>query len=249
VIAAIYDIHGNLPALRAVLSDAARQGVSGYVIGGDVAAGPLPAETIGELTALTHRAEFVRGNADREVVDAYDRGQVNVSDVEDPAARAAVYAAGRISLHQRDFLDSFLPSLRIEVPGLGDVLFCHGSPRSDSEILTSITPERRLSEVLALVEEATVVCGHTHQQFDRTVGGVRVINAGSVGIPYEGRPGAYWALLGPGVELRRTEYDLRSALDELEASGFPDLHEMVRDSLLDPADPGEVARLFEGQAT
>jgi diadenosine tetraphosphatase ApaH/serine/threonine PP2A family protein phosphatase len=182
-------------------------------------------------------------------VDAYDRGQVDVSDVEDPAARAAVYAAGRISLDQRDFLDSFLPSLRMEVPGLGDVLFCRGSPRSDSEILTSITPEGRLGEVLALVEEAIVVCGHTHQQFDRTVGGVRVINAGSVGIPYEGRPGAYWALLGPGVELRRTQYDLRSAVDELEASGFPDLDEMLRDSLLDPADPGEVARLFEGQAT
>jgi hypothetical protein len=80
------------------------------------------------------------------------------------------------------------------------------------------------------------------------VGGVRVINAGSVGIPYEGRPGAYWALLGPGVELRRTEYDLRSAVGELEASGFPDLDEMLRESLLEPVDPGEVARLFEGQA-
>jgi diadenosine tetraphosphatase ApaH/serine/threonine PP2A family protein phosphatase len=93
-----------------------------------------------------------------------------------------------------------------------------------------------------------IVCGHTHQQFDRSIDGWRVVNAGSVGVPYEGKPGAYWALLGSDVELRRTEYDLERALEELRAGGFPDTDEMVKESLLEPIDPEEVSRFFEAMA-
>jgi predicted phosphodiesterase len=247
-VAALYDIHGNLPALRAVLADAARADVDAIIVGGDVAAGPLPAKTIDRLIALGERARFVRGNADREVVDAYDQGARDPNAETDPARRAAAFTASRISPHQRDFLASFAPTVALEIAGLGATLFCHGSPRSDTEVVTAITPDERLRNILGGVDEPTVVCGHTHRQFDRQIDGWRLVNAGSVGMPYEGRAGAYWAVLGPEVELRRTDYDLDAALAELRAGGFADLDEMVRESLIDPLDPAEVAEFFERQA-
>jgi predicted phosphodiesterase len=247
-VAALYDIHGNLPALRAVLADVAREGVGTIVVGGDVAAGPLPRQTIEQLMALGERARFVRGNADREIVNAYDQGRREIEAERDPAVRAAAFAASRISRDHRDFLAGYAPRLTLEVEGLGQTLFCHGSPRSDAEIITSATPQQRLREILGGIEERVVVCGHTHRQLDRRVDDSRVVNAGSVGVPYEGSPGAYWALLGPDVELRRTEYDLEAAITELRAGGFPDLDEMVQESLLEPMDPDEVAEFFERQA-
>ena len=246
-VAALYDIHGNLPALRAVLADAEREGIDAFVIGGDVASGPMPRETIERLMELGSRARFVRGNSDREVVDAHDR-HIGVSEANDPALRPAVFAAACISSDQRDFLAGFPPTVELDLKALGGVLFCHGTPRSDSEIITRLTPEQRLRELLEGVEQPVVVCGHVHQQFDRQVDRWRVVNAGSVGVPYEGAPGAYWAQLGERVELRRTEYELAPALAELRASGFPELDEMLKESLLEPLDPAEVAEFFERQA-
>lgn len=247
-VAAVYDVHGNLPALRAVLADIAREGISATVLGGDVASGPLPQRTIAQLMAMGTRLRYVRGNSDREIVEAYDSRRLDIDAETDPAMRWAAFAAARISRTEREFLDSFPPRIVIDIDGLGPTLFCHGSPDSDTEIITTSTPDTRLAELLGGVEEPTVVCGHTHRQFDRRVGRWRVVNAGSVGLPYEGRPGAYWALLGPDIELRRTHYDLDRALAELRADGFPDLDDMLAESLLDPADPDEVAQIFETQA-
>jgi predicted phosphodiesterase len=248
-VAALYDIHGNLPALRAVLRDVERAQAGAIVIGGDVAAGPLPSQTLQLLMTLGERARFVRGNADREIVEAYDAGRNDPNAEEDPPARAFAFAVGHISRSERDVLAGFQSTAVLDVDGLGPTLFCHGSPRSDSEIITTATSEERLREILATVEQNVVVCGHTHRQFDRSCNGWRVVNAGSVGVPYEGRAGAYWALLGPGVELRRTEYDLDQAVAELGSGGFPDLKEIITDSLLDPVDPDQVAEFFEHQAT
>ena len=115
------------------------------------------------------------------------------------------------------------------------MLFCHGSPRSDEEIITAVSPEERLAPMLEGVAEDTVVCGHTHHQFDRAVLGKRLLNAGSVGMPYEDEPAAYWLLLGRRAELRRTAYDIAAAAERLRASGFPDVDElMLRESLLEP---------------
>jgi predicted phosphodiesterase len=97
--------------------------------------------------------------------------------------------------------------LAVEVEGLGSVLFFHWSPRSDEEIITRLTADERLAPMVDDVAEPVVVCGHTHVQFDRAIDDRRVINAGSVGMPYQHQPGAYWALLTDVVELRRTEYD------------------------------------------
>jgi predicted phosphodiesterase len=122
----------------------------------------------------------------------------------------------------------------VEVDGLGAVRFCHGSPRGDTELVTFATPERRMRDLLAGVEERVLVTAHTHVQFDRRVAGVRSINAGSVGMPYEGRAGAYWALLGPDVELRRTEYDVDESARRYRESGDPSAEAMVEILLLPP---------------
>jgi predicted phosphodiesterase len=248
-VAALYDIHGNGPALRAVLADVERAGPDLVVVGGDVAGGPMPAATLETLAAL-RATRWVRGNGDREMVDAYDaRAAGREPPAETPAQATAAWASARLSPAQRDLLDSFAPVVRVDVTGLGPTLFCHGSPRSDTEILTSLTPDARLGQALAEVDEPLVVCGHTHQQFDRRAGTHRVVNAGSVGMPYEGDAAAFWLLLGPGVELRRTGYDVPAAVAELRATGFPDADEAIlRDSLIEPADPAEVAAFFEGLA-
>lgn len=250
-VAVLCDIHGNPPALRAVLAEAEQEGVQTYVIGGDAVAGPLPRETIEQLMALGDRGRdvhFVQGNADREIVEAYDAGHTKIEQVSDPAIRTAAFAAGRISRSQRDFLAGFEDTVAFELDGLGPTLFCHGSPRSDTEIITRVTADQRLREILAGVDQPLVIGGHTHQQFDRRIDRWRFVNAGSVGMPYEGTAGAYWALLGPAVELRRTDYDIDEALAELRSSRFPDLDQMLKESLIEPADPDEVSEFFERQA-
>jgi predicted phosphodiesterase len=249
-VAALYDIHGNLPALRAVLAEVEREDVDAIVIGGDVANGPLPRETIELLMALGHRARFVRGNGDRGIVEAYDAQAGPEPGAEAGATEpTAAFAAARIERSHRDFLAGFEPvvELTFEDRGGGGVLFCHGTPDSDTAMITTATSDERLHSIVRGVEHELVVCGHTHRQFDRRSDSVRVINAGAVGMPYEGRRGAYWALIGAEVELRRTDYDWEPALAELRAGGLPELDEMLLESLLEPADPDEVAGIFERQ--
>jgi putative phosphoesterase len=249
-VAAIYDVHGNLPALEAVLADLQRVSADLIVVGGDVVAGPMPAEVLDRLAALSESVCFVRGNADREVVTAYDeRYYADALDRADPAERTAAFAASKIDRAHRDLLASFAERLIVEVEGVGQVLFCHGSPRSDEEIVTAATTEGRLREILTGVDQDLVVCGHTHAQFDRRVGAKRVVNAGSVGMPYQGKPvGAFWLLLGAdGVSVRRSDYDLGRAVERIRATGYPDAEDMAQ-ILLEPLDPERVADFFEQQA-
>ena len=249
-VAAIYDVHGNLPALEAVLADLESINPDLIVVGGDVVAGPMPAEVLDRLAALGESVCFVRGNADREVVAAYDNGwYVDAMDAADPAERAAAFAASKIDHEHRNLLASFAERLVMEVEGVGQVLFCHGSPRSDEEIVTAATTEGRLQEILARVDQDLVVCGHTHAQFDRHVGTKRVINAGSVGMPYQGKPvGAFWLLVGAdSVSVRRSDYDLDRAVRRIRATGYPDAEDMAQ-ILLEPPDPEWVASFFEQQA-
>ncbi len=250
-VAALYDIHGNLPALNVVLAELERENVDRIVIGGDVVNGPLPVATLDALTALGTDVSYVMGNGDLEVAAAYDGEELAASVLaESPAARSSLFAAGCISARQRALIGSFQPTVTLEIDGLGTVLFCHGSPRSDTEIITTATPDERLGEILAADDNPpTIVGGHTHRQFDRTAYRWRFINAGSVGMPYEGRVGAFWALLGPEVELRRSDYDVLSAIEELRAGGFDDVDEMFEESLLDPMDADQVAELFEQGVT
>src|SRR5919202_443259 len=247
-VAAVYDIHGNLPALEAVLSDLKRVEPDLVVVGGDVASGPMPTEVLDRLMALKERVRFVRGNADREVLAAYRGGRSAIEAyISDPALRMSGWAAARLEERHYDLLASFSERLIVETEGIGEVLFCHATPRSDEEILTTATPDDRLREILSEVDQHLVVCGHVHTQFDRRVGGKRVINAGSVGMPYQGEPvGAFWLLLDFEVKFRRSSYNLRRAVEEFRAIGYPAADDMA-ESLLEPPDPKWVADFFERQ--
>jgi len=134
----------------------------------------------------------------------------------------------------RAFLGAFEENVVVEVDGLGPVRFCHGSPRSDEECVTPETPDERVREFSAEVDERVIVTAHVHIQFDREVAGIRSLNAGSVGLPYEGRPGAYWAPLGPDVELRRTEYDVDATVERFRARGQPNVEQIVEMMLVPP---------------
>ena len=211
-VAALYDIHGNLPALDAVLAELPE--VDAIVIGGDVLPGPLARETLDRIASLDN-VHYVMGNGDRAAIEEFPE------------------VAG------------WPDTVTLDVDGLGPVLFCHGSPRSDTEMITILTGEERLAPMLEGVEERVIVGGHTHRQFDRMLLGRRIVNAGSVGLPYEGVAAAFWLLLGPGVELRRTDYDVPAAVERLRAAGGSTV-EWLKESLIEPTDPDEVAAYFEG---
>jgi putative phosphoesterase len=228
-IAALYDIHGNLTALEAVLAEVEGAGVDRVLVGGDLVAGPFPAECLDLLTALGPRVSFVRGNADREVV-AGGEGERG-------------WCVARLGPERAAFVAAWPLTVRVEVEGLGRVLFCHATPDSDEAFLTPATPEEAVAEALAGADADVVVYGHIHVQYERGHA-PRLVNPGSVGWPHEGRRGAYWAILGPDVEFRRTEYDYEAAAEQILASGYPNA-EHAAETVLDPPKPEEATEHFE----
>jgi putative phosphoesterase len=225
-VAAISDIHGNLPALEAVLEEVERERPDLIVSCGDVASGPMPAETLERLIALRN-ARFVQGNADRGLVDEFD----GTPPGEMPGPFRD-WCAGQITKPQRDFLAGFEHTVLLDgVDGLGRVLFCHASPRNDMDVFTVETPIERVRTLLAGVDADVMICGHTHMQFDRRIDGIRVVNAGSVGMS-SGRPGAYWAMLGPDVQLRRTDYDRDAAAQRIRAKDWEDAEEFAAENVV-----------------
>lgn len=229
------DVHGNVAALQAVLEDVERASPNLIVFGGDVTWGPNPRDTIERLRELPAPAVFVRGNAERALLEPSN----------EPTERER-WMLDRHTPDDLDFLRSFVEQAVVEIDGLGRVRFCHGSPRSDEECVTPETPEERVSEFMAGVEERVIVTAHTHLQFDRQIAGIRSINPGSVGMPYQGRPGAFWALLGPYVDLRETEYPVEFAVARYRTSGDPLTEEMI-ETLLDPPAPVEVIEYAEAR--
>lgn len=221
-IAVLSDIHGVLPALDAVLTEPDVRNADQIVLTGDIAAGPLPAETLDRLISLGDRAIWVRGNADRELV-ALARG--GGTDIPDPIAP---WAAAQLRPEHVELLDRLPHPITLDISGFGRVLFCHGTPRDDDEVVLVDTRMDRWAEALSTVDDdvSTVVCGHTHMPFARLAHGRMVVNSGSVGMPY-GRPGAHWSLLSNGaVTLRRTEFDYAAACTEIaRKSGYPDAAE------------------------
>jgi putative phosphoesterase len=235
-VAVIADIHGNAPALRAVLDEINREDVDLVVSLGDATWGCQPEETRILLESGGRPAIFVAGNGERALRELREGRVGNAREcwMRDQHS-AATYA----------FLDTFVESAVIRVAGLGAVRFCHGSPRSDIELVTSETPPERMRALLHGVPEHVLLTGHTHLQFDRQVVGIRSINPGSVGMPYHELRGAFWAVLGHDVELRRTEYDLQDTVHAYQASGDPLTKEMI-ETLLSPPTPAEVTADAEG---
>jgi predicted phosphodiesterase len=219
-VAALADVHGNAVALEAVLAEVRRQKVVLVVFCGDLTWGPLPNETLALVRALELPARFVRGNADR-IVGTADADRARwIAEQHDADATA--------------FVNGFDSYVVADVDGLGPTRFVHGSPRSDEECVTPRTPSERVREFMDGVPERVVVTAHVHVSYDRDVDGVRLVGPGSVGRPYEGERGARWALLGPNVELRRTDYDHDRAADLYRASGIPDAEEFDVETLFRP---------------
>jgi predicted phosphodiesterase len=231
-VALLADVHGNAPALAAVLREVRAAGVDLLVSAGDLTWGSLVAETLALARDYDGRAAFVRGNGERAVLELAAGTRTDPTDREQ-------WMTARHDSDAIAFLRSFSDSVVVDVAGLGAVRICHGSPRGDTECVTAETPETRVREFMADIDETIVATAHTHVQFDRHIAGVRSLNPGSVGMPYEGRLGAFWALLGPDVELRRTDYDLAETIAAYRKTDDPARERMVEE-LERPSTPAEL---------
>lgn len=243
-VAALYDIHGNLPALEAVLDDVRRVGVDLVLVGGDVVPGPMPRECLEVLDELEIPTRYISGNGEREVLAARE----GMSDPRLPDHVRSVLSWVGDALDEITALTlSRWPGTElVTVDGLGPVLFCHATPEDDNEIFTERSPEDRLRLLFDGVDASVVVCGHTHMPFDRMVGDVRVVNAGSVGMPF-GHIGADWLLLGPDIELRHIGYDLSGAAERVRDTTYPGAESFARDHILTAPDAESVLALFEDE--
>lgn len=238
-VAVLSDVHGVLPVLDAVLAEPDVAAAELLVVTGDHAAGPLPVEVLDRLVGLGQRALLVRGNADRELV-----GLAQGGNSEHPESR---WAAAQLRTDQLRLLDGLPHPVRVEVDGFGPVVFCHGTPRDDEEVVLVDTRLERWAEAFAGLapDERTVVCGHTHMPFLRLVDRRLVVNPGSIGMPY-GRPGGSWALLRGGqVELRHTDVDVDAAVaDVVRRSTYPDRRAWAEEYLRAANSDADALRAF-----
>jgi predicted phosphodiesterase len=239
--AALYDIHGNLPALEAVLEDVRRAEVSRIVVGGDVVPGPMPRESLTCLLDLDLPVQFIRGNGEREVL-AQIAGR-DSGTLPEQFREAVRWVAQQLDPEHQELLAGWPETLRVQLRGYGEVLFCHATPRNDTEIFTRLTSEDRLSPIFAGLDVPLVVCGHTHMQFDRAIGGVRVVNAGSVGMPF-GQSGADWLLIEPEVQLRHTTYDLATAAERIRATNYPQAEDFAAHYVMQPPSEEQMLEVY-----
>ena len=234
-VAVLSDIHGNLPALEAVLAEPDVVAADRIVLLGDIALGPMPAESLDLLDSLGERAVWVHGNCEREVITAYDGKSLPGPNADDARATAAL-----LEERHRHLLDGLPLTVSLDVDDLGSALFCHATPRRDDDMALVDSPVGVWQRALEGVSEGLVVVGHTHMPFDRLVDGRRVVNPGSVGMSY-GAAGACWALLGPTVQLRRTSYDVEAAAARIRAGSHPNAEAWAAEYVLAP--PGDVEAL------
>ncbi|GAA1149708.1 metallophosphoesterase family protein [Kribbella jejuensis] len=240
-VAVLADIHGALPALEAVLGEADVQAADVVVLAGDIASGPQPVQTLDLLSSLGERVVWVRGNADRELVE-----MVRGTFVGEPPDAVSPWAAEQLRADQVELLAGLPLTVTI-----GDALFCHATPRDDIEMVLVDSPISRWAQVFTGLpdEIRTVVCGHTHMPYARQVDRRQVVNAGSVGMPY-GAPGPTWALLSQnGVQLRYTPLDADKAADRVVSeSTFPGREEWVAEYLLHTYSDTEALEAFRPRA-
>ena len=241
-VAALYDIHGNLFALEAALREVHDERVDLVIVGGDVLPGPMPRETLACLMALEIPVRFIHGNGDR-VVAAHLAGG-DISEVPEPFREIVLWTAQQLDANQQQAIAHWPSTHELDIGELGRTLFCHATPRNDTECFTRITAEERLSPVFGTVTASVVVCGHTHMQFDRTIAGRRVVNAGSVGMPFAAPRGAYWMRLGPRIQLRRTDYDFEKAAAYMRATACPQVETLAVRYIINPPTEVESLKMF-----
>ena len=252
-VAAVYDIHGNLPALEAVLGDIRQADVDQIVVGGDVVPGPMPHETLERLLELDLPTHFIHGNGELAILAQMAGARTGsvtywgtTSGARPPESILEVYrwTAAQLQPEFEPVLAGWPKTVQVEIGGLGQVLFCHSTPRSETEVFTRLTSEDRLLPIFEGLNAAVVVCGHTHIQFDRMIGRTRVVNAGSVGMPF-GEPGAYWLLLGPDVHLRYSSYDFANAAQRIRASSYPQAQDFAAHNVLRPPSEKQMLEAFD----
>jgi len=239
-VAVLADIHGNLPALQAVLADVDRVGVDLIVLNGDLADGPFPSQTLELLDSLGDRAVWIKGNGDRWLVEAYDG---TFTPTGGPADRLIEWAASTLDRAHRDLLAAGSLTGSLELAGLGPVGFCHATARDDNEMVLVDSPLDQLRQAYAGLTEPMVVVGHCHMPFDRLFDRRRIVNTGSVGMPY-GHTGASWALLDTAVTLRRTGYDPDDASRLIGATAMPDVEEFVAENVCSTPSDAEALEVF-----
>lgn len=244
-IAAIYDIHGNLPALEVVLREIRGAGADQVVVGGDVVPGPMAREVLACLKTFEIPTRFIQGNGEAAVLEAM-AGRDHPA-VPEPKRQVIRWTAQHLQAEFGNWLASWPMTLRLDIDGCGRVLFCHATPRDNNELFTRLTPKDRLLPIFEELDASIVVCGHTHMQFDERIGKTRVVNAGSVGMPF-GEAGADWLLLGPGVELRHTNYDETTASERLRATDYPEAQEFVEKYVLTRPSEAEMLQVFTRMA-
>ena len=228
-VAALYDIHGNLPALEAVLAEVERERVDAIVVGGDIASGPPQPREVVELVRSLPNAHCIRGNADR------------LRDREHAGEEGLEWLLSQLDEERIDWLEGLPFSVVLD-----DTLYVHSNPKDDTTMVTELTTDEKLAGLLEGVEQRRVVAGHTHMQLERRVGETLFVNAGSVGWPYEGVPGSYWAILDHGVELRHTDYDRERTAELVRASGHPRAEEIAAENILVSAPRAEALAVFGG---
>ncbi len=250
-VAALYDIHGNLPALEAVLAAIQREAIDEIVVGGDVYVGPMSAACHELLLGLDMPVRYIMGNTDRETL-AMARGE-DTGGVPERYRAAFKYEADHLDDARRRAVESWPANLQTKIDGEGgEVLFCHATPRNDTEIFTKLTPEPALREAFSPphvpAAVSLVVCGHTHMQFDRTITltddrAIRIVNAGSVGMPF-GDPGAYWLQFDGDVKFRHTPYDYEAAITRIRESNYPEAADFANHNVAEPPTEEEMVTLY-----
>ncbi len=251
-VAALYDIHANLPALEAVLQEVRQAKVDQIVIGGDIIPGPMPRETLQRLRALDVPTHFIHGNGELAILAQMAATPTHpatywgtTSGARPPESVLDIYrwTAEQLQPDYQPVLASWPKTVRLAIDGLGEVLFCHSTPRSETELFTQRTAQDRLLPLFEGLGVSVVVCGHTHMQFDRMIGQTQVVNAGSVGQPF-GTPGAYWLLLGPDIQLRHTLYDFTQAAERIRSTQYPQAEDFAVQSVLTPPAQEKMLELY-----
>lgn len=240
-VAAIYDIHGNLPALEAVLREIRQERVDHIVVGGDVLPGPMPRETLQCLRNLDAPAHFIYGNG--EVAVLQQMSGTEPGGVPQAFRPIIHWTAQQLDPEHQQWLSSWAKTVTLEIAGLGSVLFCHATPQNENDIFTRLTPDHRLVPLFEKLHARVVVCGHTHMQFDRKIGHTRVVNAGSVGMPF-GKPGAHWLLLGPDIQFGHTTYNLPQVADMVRRTNYPQAEDFAARNILNPPTEQEMLEIF-----
>ncbi|MFM2479715.1 metallophosphoesterase family protein [Celerinatantimonas sp. MCCC 1A17872] len=228
-IAALYDIHANLTALKAVVEELKKYPVTQIVIGGDVIAGPQPIETLELLQEVTTPTYFVRGNAESDLL-RYLNGE-QAGGLSANADEITSWVAKQLTSSHQQFIASWQPYVELTDSIWGQMVFCHASLRSDTEIFTRLSSKEKLCTIFQDVHASTIVCGHTHMQFNKTIADKRIINAGSVGMPFA-KPGAQWLLLNEQANLMHTNYDVNQAAEQIKQTSYPQRDAFIKENIL-----------------